>query len=294
MLQAGRMMKIKKSLLDFYSMKEKSEKTAWITAYDYPTASFAEKAGMDMILVGDSLGMIVYGYESTVPVTMEECLMHCRAVRRGAPNTFVVGDMPFGSYHESDNDAVHNAVRFLKESGMDAVKLEGGQRVSSRIKAITDAGIAVIGHIGLTPQSSGVLGGFKAQGRTVESAETLIKDALSIQEAGIKILLVEAVPPELTSALIKIVKVPVYAIGSGPADGQVLTSADMLGYYEAFTPRFVKKYADVAKVITEAFGKYVKDIKEDKFPEKKHTYPVLPKEKAKFKEMVSRYIKEKS
>ena len=164
----------KKSILDFRKMKENRELVTWVTAYDFPMASFVEAAGLDMILVGDSLGMVVMGYAGTTPVTMEDCMLHCQAVRRGAPNTWIVGDMPFGSYQASDVQAVENAVRFIKESDVDCIKLEGGIRVKSRIKAIVDAGIPVIGHIGLTPQSSGVLGGFKAQGRTVASARATI------------------------------------------------------------------------------------------------------------------------
>jgi len=279
----------KKTIGEFYQMKQEGKIVTWITAYDYPVASFAENAGIDMILVGDSLGMVVYGLDGTIPVTMEECLIHCRAVRRGAPNTFVIGDMPFGSYHESDSQAVANAVRFLKESGMDAIKLEGGVRVSSRIKAITDAGIIVFGHIGLTPQSSGVLGGFRAQGRTARSAEALVKDALAVQEAGAKILLVEAIPPELTEALITILRIPVYGIGAGQADGQVLISGDMLGYFEAFTPKFVKKYADVARTMTDAIKEYTEDVKNRVFPAEEHTYPVLPEEKDEFLKMIKKY-----
>jgi 3-methyl-2-oxobutanoate hydroxymethyltransferase len=222
---------------------------------------------------------------------MEECLIHCRAVRRGAPNTFVIGDMPFGSYHESDSQAVANAVRFLKESGMDAIKLEGGVRVASRIRAITDAGIIVFGHIGLTPQSSGILGGFKAQGRTAQSAEVLIKDALAVEEAGAKILLVEAIPPELTKALMGILKIPVYGIGAGLADGQILISGDMLGYFEAFTPKFVKRYADVARTMTDAISEYIGDVRDKGFPGPEHTYSVLPEEKDKFLEMIKKYKK---
>jgi len=282
----------KLSLYDFYEMKKNGEKITWITAYDYPIASFAESAGIDMILVGDSLGMVVYGYGGTVPVTMDECIIHCKAVRRGAPNVFVIGDMPFGSYHTSDADAVANAVRFVKEAGMDAIKLEGGIRVSSRISAISDAGIAVIGHIGLTPQSSGVLGGFKAQGRTAESAEEVIKDAIEVEKAGAKILLVEAIPPELAEAITKIVKIPVLGIGAGAAiDGQVLICGDMLGYFEAFTPKFVKKYANIAKIAVDAIKEYIDDVKSCKFPAAEHTYSVLEEEKNKFENMLRKYLK---
>ena len=191
--------KKKLSIHELAQMKREGRKIAWLTAYDYPTARFAESAGLDLLLVGDSLGMCVYGYEGTVPVTMDQCIVHCQAVRRGAPNTFVIGDMPFMSYQKSDEDAVVNAGRFLKEAMVDAVKLEGGRRVITRIKAILDAGMVVCGHIGLTPQSSGQLGGHKAQGRTVESARAVIEDALAIEEAGAQLLLLEAVPPEVAA-----------------------------------------------------------------------------------------------
>ncbi|HWR62509.1 MAG TPA: 3-methyl-2-oxobutanoate hydroxymethyltransferase [Clostridia bacterium] len=271
----------KKSIVDLYEMKKKGEKAAWITAYDFPMGSFAEQAGLDMILVGDSLGMVVLGYQGTVPVTMDDCISHCQAVRRGAPNTFVIGDMPFGSYQISDEEAVRNACRFLKESDMDAIKLEGGIRVLSRIKAISDAGIVVFGHIGLTPQSSGQLGGFKAQGRTVDSARELIKDALAIQEAGARALLLEAVPPELTEYISKKLTIPVYSIGAGlPCDGQLIICGDMLGMFQAFTPKFVKKYANVAEVITSAFKAYVEDVKGEKFPEDKHVYHAIDSSEA--------------
>jgi len=264
----------KKSVLDLYKMKKAGEKVAWITAYDYPTAMFAEAAGMDMLLVGDSLGMVTLGYSGTVPVTMEDCISHCQAVRRGAPNTFVIGDMPFGSYQSSDEQAVDNAVRFLKEADVDAIKLEGGVRIQSRIRAITDAGIAVFGHIGLTPQSSGQLGGFKAQGRTVESARGVIEDALAVQEAGAMMLLVEAVPPEVTKFIADLLEIPVYSIGAGDCDGQLLISSDMVGKFQAFTPKFVKKYANVAEVETNAYKEYIKDVKEGVFPSDEYVYHV--------------------
>ena len=181
-------MSAKKSINDFMQMKQHGEKITWLTGYDYPTATFEEQAGVDMILVGDSLGMCVYGYAGTVPVTMDQCIVHSEAVRRGAPNTFVIGDMPFMSYQVSDEEAVRNAGRFLKEASVDAIKLEGGARVISRIKAILDAGIVVCGHVGLTPQSSGQLGGHKAQGRTLESAKMVIDDARAIAGAGAQLL----------------------------------------------------------------------------------------------------------
>lgn len=266
----------KKTVLDFIKMKNEGEKVTWVTAYDYPMASFAEQAGIEMILVGDSLGMVVLGYDSTIPVTMADCISHCQAVRRGAPNTWVVGDMPFMSYQKSDESAVENAGRFYQEAAVDCVKLEGGRRVATRIKAITDAGMLVIGHIGLTPQSSGQLGGFKAQGRDIASARELVKDALAIQEAGAYALLLEAVPPELTEFIAKKLVIPVYSIGAGvPCDGQLLICGDMLGLFQIFTPKFVKKYANVAEIEINAFKEYVKDVKHGTFPTDDHVYHIL-------------------
>ncbi len=264
----------KKSILDLYKMKKAGEKVAWITAYDYPTAMFAEAAGMDMLLIGDSLGMVTLGYSGTVPVTMEDCISHCQAVRRGAPKTFLIGDMPFGSYQGSDEQAVNNAVRFLKEADVDSIKLEGGVRIQSRIRAITDAGIAVFGHIGLTPQSSGQLGGFKAQGRDVKNARGVIEDALAVQEAGAMALLVEAVPPELTKFIAEKLDIPVYSIGAGDCDGQLLISSDMVGKFQAFTPKFVKVYANVAEMETNAYKEYIKDVKEGVFPSDEYVYHI--------------------
>lgn len=280
----------KVTILDLYAMKERGEKISWLTAYDYPTAQFAEAASMDMILVGDSLGMCVYGYEGTVPVTMDQCIVHSEAVRRAAPTAFVIGDMPFMSYQASDEGAVLNAGRFLKEAGVDAIKLEGGVRVISRIRAILDAGIVVCGHIGLTPQSSGQLGGHKAQGRTVESARLLIEDALAIEEAGAQLLLLEAVPPEVASFITGKLSIPVLSIGAGPdCDGQLLIVSDMIGQFQAFTPKFVKKYANVAEVITNAMKEYIKDVKAGAFPADEHCYHMLKGEDEKFKDLIKEY-----
>jgi len=278
----------KKTIQDFFEMKEKREPITYITSYDYPTATFAERAGVDMILVGDSLGMCVYGYEGTMPVTMDMMIVHTEAVRRGAPNTFVTGDMPFLSYQTSDEAAVENAGRFFKEARVDAIKLEGGVRVASRIKAIVDAGMLVMGHIGLTPQSSSQLGGFKAQGRTLESAKAQVEDALAVQEAGAAMILLEAIPPEVAGYIRDTLRIPVLSIGAGPyCDGQLLIVSDMLGVFEAFTPKFVKRYAEVAKVCTEALTQYVQEVRAKKFPEPKHIYPMIPEELAKFKEWVA-------
>ncbi|MCF6249527.1 MAG: 3-methyl-2-oxobutanoate hydroxymethyltransferase [Desulfobacula sp.] len=273
----------KKAIHDFYKMKENNEKVTWLTSYDFPTAQFAEKAGLDMILVGDSLGMCVYGYKGTVPVTMDQCIVHCDAVRRGAPDTFIVGDMPFMSYQTSDKDAVINAGRFLKEADVDAIKLEGGTRVATRIKAIVEAGIVVIGHIGLTPQSSGALGGHKAQGRTAKDAVLVVEDALAVQNAGAHMLLVEAVPPEVAEYIAKTLTIPVFSIGAGKeCDGQLLIVSDLIGQFQAFTPKFVKKYCDVASIITDAMKAYCVDVREGSFPEDKHCYHMINGENKKF------------
>ncbi|MDR2945909.1 MAG: 3-methyl-2-oxobutanoate hydroxymethyltransferase [Candidatus Adiutrix sp.] len=278
----------KKSLFDLYNMKKQGEKIAWLTSYDFPTAQFAEAAGLDMILVGDSLGMCVYGYNGTVPVTMDQCIQHCQAVRRGAPNTFVVGDMPFLSYQTTDADAVYNAGRFLKEADVDAVKLEGGVRVADRIRAISDAGIVAVGHIGLTPQSSGLLGGHKAQGRTADAAKLTVEDAVAVEKAGAKLILVEAVPPEVTAYITKILTIPVLSIGAGlPCDGQLLIVSDLIGQFQAFTPKFVKKYANVAEVVTNAMKEYVKDVKGSKFPADEHTYKMVAGEEEKFLKLMN-------
>ena len=269
-------MKKKLSRFDLENMKRSGKILTWVTAYDYPTATFAEQADMDMILVGDSLGMCVYGYEGTVPVTMDQCIEHCKAVRKGAPNTFVVGDLPFLSYQVSVEEAVRNAGRFYKEAAVDAVKLEGGVRVCPQIKAISDAGMLVIGHIGLTPQSSGQLGGFKAQGRTAETAMDVIADARAVQQAGAFALLVEAVPPEVMKIIRDELKIPVYSIGAGVhADGQLTICSDLLGMFQAFTPKFVKKYENIAERATKAFEAYVQEVRNREFPADQHTYKMV-------------------
>lgn len=280
----------KKSLFDLYKMKENGEKISWLTSYDYPTAQFAEAAGLGMLLVGDSLGMCVYGYNSTIPVTMDQCIVHAEAVRRGARSAFVVGDMPLGSYQTSDEDAVANAIRFLKEADVDAIKLEGGVRIASRIKAIDEAGVVVVGHIGLTPQSSGQLGGHKAQGRTAEAAKLVVEDALAVQAAGAKMLLVEGVPPEVTKYIWETLDIPVLSIGAGPhCDGQLLIVSDLIGQFQAFTPKFVKKYCNVADIITNAMKEYVKEVKEVSFPdEDKYCYHMIDGEEAKFLEKMKK------
>jgi 3-methyl-2-oxobutanoate hydroxymethyltransferase len=270
-------MMVKKKLMihDFYQMKRDGKKITWVTSYDFPTAQFAEAAGLDMILVGDSLGMCVYGYPGTVPVTMDQCVLHCDAVRRGAPNTFVIGDMPFLSYQVSDEKAVENAGRFLKEANVDAIKLEGGTRVA--------------GRIGLTPQSSGVLGGHKAQGRTADAAKLVVEDALAVQNAGAQMILVEAVPPEVTRYIHQVLSIPVLSIGAGlHCDGQLLIVSDLIGQFQAFTPKFVKKYCNVAEVVTKALSEYCKDVREGAFPGEEHCYRMVEGEEKKFMELMKR------
>ena len=276
----------KKSVLDFVQMKKKGEKITYLTAYDFPMASFCEKAGIDMILVGDSAAMVVHGLPGTVPMTMDQMIQHSQMVRRGAPDTFVIGDMPFLSYQVSREDAIANAGRFFKEASVDAIKLEGGRRVVKQIEGIVEGGMSVMGHIGLTPQSSGQLGGFKAQGRTADTAMELIKDALTIEKAGAFALLVEAIPPEVGKIISEMLNIPVLGIGAGMyTDGQVLIIGDMLGYFEAFTPKFVKKYANLAEVITKAFSDYIEDVRTGKFPEEKHCYRMVEGELDKLEAM---------
>jgi 3-methyl-2-oxobutanoate hydroxymethyltransferase len=278
------------SINDLYQKKAIGEKVTWLTCYDFPTAQFQEAAGIEMILVGDSMGMCVYGYPGTVPVTMDQCIVHSEAVRRGAPTAFVIGDMPFMSYQQSDEVAVANAGRFLKEANVDAIKLEGGVRTVSRIRAIVDAGIVVCGHIGLTPQSSGQLGGHKAQGRTAESAQMLIEDALAVQEAGAQLILLEAVPPELSAFISKKLTIPVYGIGAGlDTDGQLLIISDLVGQFQAFTPKFVKKYCDVAKVYIDAVSEYIKDVKAQKFPADEHCYHIIKGEEEKIAAVMEKF-----
>jgi 3-methyl-2-oxobutanoate hydroxymethyltransferase len=286
-LRRASMAKKKLMLDDFCNMKKDARKITWLTSYDFPTAQFAEAAGLDMLLVGDSLGMCVYGYPGTVPVTMDQCIMHCEAVRRGAPNTFVIGDMPFLSYQTCNEKAVENAGRFLKEAYVDAVKLEGGVRVVPRITAIVEAGIVVVGHVGLTPQSSGVLGGHKAQGRTAEAAKLVVEDALAVQDAGAHMILVEAVPPEVTSYIHQALTIPVLSIGAGPhCDGQLLIVSDMIGQFQAFTAKFVKKYSNVAEIIIKAMSEYCEEVRCGTFPGYEHCYGMIEGEEHRFLELM--------
>ena len=279
----------KKTILDFRSMVEKGEKIVYLTAYDYLTAKMQEKAGVDMILVGDSLGMVTLGYDTTFPVTMDDMIRHCQAVRRGAPNTFIVGDMPYMSYQASDELAVLNAGRFIKEAGADCIKLEGGgPAILSRVKAINDAGILVMGHIGLTPQFAGQIGGYKAQGRTATAAINLVKQAKLIEEAGACSILVEGVPAPVGKAITERAGIPILGIGAGSyTHGQLLIYADMVGFYDNFTPKFVKKYAGVGEVLVKAFAEYAQEVRENKFPvDGEHTYAMKDVEVQELQELL--------
>jgi 3-methyl-2-oxobutanoate hydroxymethyltransferase len=267
------MAKKKKTILELQEMKRQGITFSTAVVYDTLWASFVDRTSIDMILCGDSMGMIMYGYDSTLPVTMEQMIDHCKAVRRGAPNTFLMGDMPFGSYQESVADAVHNAIRLIKETGVDAVKLEGGRSVVPQIRAMTDAGIVVIAHLGLTPQSAGVLGGFKTQSRTVDTARELVKDCIAVQEAGAKAILVESVPAEVMKFLVDNFSLPVFGAGV-PCDGQGLNFADMLGLFQEFTPKFVKKYLDLGDQIAKAMQTFDDEVKSGAYPAEEHAYHI--------------------
>jgi len=253
-------------------MKSRGERITMLTAYDYPTALSIDQAGIDSILVGDSLGMVVLGYENTLPVTMEEMLHHCRAVARGARAALLIGDMPFLSYQVSIEEAVRNAGRFLQQGGMDAVKLEGGRERLEAIRAIVSAGIPVMGHLGLTPQSVHALGGFRPQARSAAAARRLLEDALILQEAGCFSLVLESVPARLAELVSQRLSIPTIGIGAGAGcDGQVLVTHDLLGLFERFTPRFVKRYASLQTEMVRAFQEYDREVRAGQFPSAEHT-----------------------
>ena len=307
----------KLNLKSLQKMKATGEPITWITAYDLPFASAAENAGIDMILVGDSGGMVQLGYETTNPVTMDEMIVLAKSARRGAPNTFIVGDMPQGSYEISKEKAVENAMRFVKEAGCDAIKLEGGRRVIDKVKAIVDAGILVVGHLGLTPQSTSSFGGYNVQGKSLKSFEETMDDALALQEAGVMALLLEAMPSAPAAQIAKQLDIPVLGIGAGnEVDGQLIIMHDMMGFYQSFRPWFAKCY--VPEVIYEfaaglkdvedmkqygrehrkdglfaiaemAIAKYVEEVKARQFPSEEYIYPIKEEQLAKIKQ--SKYWK---
>ena len=270
-------------LPELVEMKRRGERIVMVTAYDAPSGRLADAAGVDLILVGDSSGMVVHGRESTVAVSMDEIVFMTQWVTRGAKRPLVIADMPFGSYEASDEQAVKHAIRLVKEGGADAVKLERGGTSISRAHAIAGAGIAVMGHVGLTPQTATVLGGFKAQGRTADDARRLIEEAQALEAAGCFAIVLEAVPDAVARAVTAALTVPTIGIGAGAGtDGQVLVWHDMLGFYEGQAPRFVKRYADLGEVIVDALTRYADEVRSGTFPEERHTYAMPEEERAAF------------
>jgi len=269
-------------------MKRRGEKIVMVTAYDAPAALLADEAGVELILVGDTAAMVMLGHESTVPVTLDEMIFLTRAVTRASQRPLVIGDMPFGTYEISDEQAVANAIRLVKEGGADVVKLEGAGRMVSRVRAIAESNIGVMAHVGLTPQSATKLGGFRAQGRTAEAALKLHGDALALQEAGAFALVLEAVPAAVAARITESLAIPTIGIGAGSdTDGQVLVWHDLLGMYAGRTPRFVKRYAQLADEIGAALGDYVADVRSGAFPEVQHTYAIPEDELRRFESLLS-------
>lgn len=268
---------MKNTVATFKKAKETGEKLTMLTAYDYSTAKLMDQAGVNSILVGDSLGNVMLGYENTLSVTMEDMIHHIKAVKRGVKNALIVGDMPFMSYQVSVEEAVKNAGRLIKEGGADVVKLEGGSDVCEQIEAIVKATIPVCAHIGLTPQSINAFGGFKVQGKNTEAAQKLIDDALAIEKAGAFAVVIEGVPAEIAAIITEKLSIPTIGIGAGPkCDGQVLIYQDMLAMFSDFTPKFVKKYAEIGKEMSNAFESFIKEVQDASFPKTEHTYKVDP------------------
>jgi 3-methyl-2-oxobutanoate hydroxymethyltransferase len=273
----------KLTLTELAAKKERGERIVMVTAYDYPTARLADEAGVDLVLVGDSAAMAVLGHESTVPATMDEMVMLTRATARGARRPLLIADMPFGSFQVSDEDALRNAICFVKEAGADAVKLEGAGTSLSRVRAIVAAGIPIMGHVGLTPQSATMLGGLRAQGRTATKALQLLDDARALEAAGCFAVVLEAVPAPVAARIAEAVSVPTIGIGSGAdCDGQVLVLHDLIGLYQGRSARFVKRYADVGDTIKDALERFAADVRDGTFPEETHTYSISDEEFALF------------
>jgi len=263
----------KLTILDIISMKKNGERISMLTAYDASFAGLIDAAGIDMVLVGDSLGMVLLGYNSTIPVTMEEMLHHCRAAGRGVKRAVLVGDMPFMSYQVSQNEAISNAGRFLKEAGCDAVKLEGGTELCDTVKAIVKAGIPLMGHIGLTPQTASQLGGYRVQGRDADSARRLLQSARDLEAAGVFAIVLECIPAQLSEAITRMVSIPTIGIGAGKhCDGQVLVTHDMVGMFDKFNPSLVKQFAKLAPQIKDAVADYNKEVKNGSFPAEEHSF----------------------
>lgn len=262
-----------KKKMDFLKMKEAGEPITMLTAYDFPSAKQAEEAGVDMILVGDSLGMVVLGYDSTIPVTVDDMIHHSKAVHRGASNTFIVTDMPFMSYHGSIAETMQYARRMMQEAGVQALKIEGAGDVIHTIARLTEAGVPVVAHLGLTPQSVGVLGGYRVQGKDAQSARQLMDDARKVEQAGAIALVLECVPQQLAQEIAQMLTIPIIGIGAGSqVDGQVLVYHDLLGYGSVHIPKFVKQYAAVNEIMVDGIKQYVQEVKERSFPEEKHSF----------------------
>lgn len=275
------------SVLDIIAKKEKGEKIVMLTAYDFPAARLADEAGVDITLVGDSLAMTVLGHPNTVSLTMDEMIHHCKAVARGTQNAFLVGDMPFMSYQAEIPEAVRNAGRMLKEGGMDAVKIEGGAVIAETIRAIVNAGILVMGHIGLTPQSATKLGGYKVQGKTAEVANEMLNDALALQAAGCFSIVLEAVPAEVATIITERLSIPTIGIGAGVGcDGQVLVYHDVLGLFDQFVPKFVKQYANLRTPILEVLQNYCDEVRNAKFPTIEHSFTMNEAELKRLNELL--------
>ncbi|WP_311260517.1 3-methyl-2-oxobutanoate hydroxymethyltransferase [Microbacterium sp. WCS2018Hpa-9] len=276
------------SLRDLDAKKQAREPIVMVTAYDFPSAQIVEEAGVDMVLVGDSAAMTVLGYDSTVPVTTEEMLMLTKAVRRALTKPLLVGDLPFGSYEASDEIAIATAQRFIKEAGVDLVKIERGGATVERARALVNAGIPVVGHVGLTPQTATSLGGYRAQGRTADAALKVIEDALALQDAGVSVLVIEAVPSEVTAALAPLLRIPLIGIGAGAdADGQVLVFHDLLGIYAGGVAKFVKRYADVRGVSIAGVAAYASEVRERVYPGPEHGYGMAEGEAARLYELLA-------
>jgi 3-methyl-2-oxobutanoate hydroxymethyltransferase len=263
----------KVTVADFSKMKSNNQRIVMVTSYDYPTSIIADEVGVDSILVGDSYGMVVLGYDTTIPVTIEELLPVCQAVKRGASHSLLIGDMPFLSFQVSEEDAIRNAGRFVKEGRMEAVKIEGGREMAHMAKAVANAGIPVLGHIGITPQTATLHGGYRIQGKNADSGERLVEDAKSLEEAGVFGIVLEMITEEVARAITKTVSVPTIGIGSGRyCDGQVLVLHDILGLYPRFVPKFAKRYADLASTIRGAVTEYVTEVRRGAFPEEKNVF----------------------
>ncbi len=274
--------KRKVRVADFFKMKADGQRIVMVTSYDYPTANIADEVGVDSILVGDSYGMVVLGYDTTIPVTVDQLIPVCQAVKRGSTHSLLIGDMPFLSFQVSEEDAIRNAGRFIQEGGMEAVKIEGGREMAHIARAVSTAGIPVLGHIGLTPQTATLHGGYRIQGKSASSVEALVKDAKALEEAGVFGIVLEMVTEEAARTITEAVSVPTIGIGSGRyCDGQVLVLHDILGLYPRFIPKFAKKYADLASIVKGAVSEYANDVRKNAFPEEKHVFKMEETEKIK-------------